>query len=202
MNLVKFRTKKDNYLEESEPIYMVYERAITRFLNKHNDPEEFSREDIKKLIYLEIKYIGAINRIRRKEAKISFFKQTPMERFNLMDTIVKLIGLLTPIELTQLFPVEKYYNGAAIQTKDYYYTMEEINKLDPRKPIGKEAFSLLWDYQNWDITIFIVEFMQTINLVGMYNGQPDALDVIFNATSDDVKEEKTIKLPSYLKVLK
>lgn len=201
MSVIKLRPKKDTYFAE-EPMYMVYERAISRFLAKHTEPEDFNRDDIKKLIYLEVKYIGAIERAKNRDTKLNFYKSTPMERFKFLDAIVSLIGLLKPIELMQLFPIEKYYDGAAIQTKDYYYTMDVINKLDPDKPIGNEVLSLLWDYQNWDITTFLVEFLQTINIVGMYHGKPDALDVLFNNLQDDKTDEKPNKLPSYLKVLK
>lgn len=189
MSIIQFKPKQEvRKILDQEPKYKPYERAIQRFIDTHAGLMEWSRDDIKKLIYLEVKYIEAVNRTSKDNTQISFYKKTPMERFNLLDAVVNLIGLLKPVELVEMFPVTKYYDGEAIQMKDYYFTMAAINKLDQDKPIGKEAFALLWDYQNRTLTYFMLETMSAMNLAGMYQGKQDMTDFIFNTLID--KDEK------------
>lgn len=202
MSVLKFKPKKIVIPTVEEPKYKIYERAISRYAANHSLTESHSTDDIKKLIYLEVKYIEAINRSSKDDAGISFYKHSPRERFDILDAVVNMIGLLKPMELVEIFPIDKYYDGEAIQIKDYYFTMEALNKLDPGKPIGREAFALLWDYQNWALTFFTLELMSTMNLVGMYQGEPDMTDFIFNTLFDDTEKEETKKLPKYLKILK
>lgn len=196
MSVVFFKPKAiDMKVVKQEPKHKIFERAIERFIQSHIGITEWGRDDIKKLIYLDIKYIEAIHRSDRNDDEIGFLKKSPMEQFSIMDAVVNIIGLLKPMELLEIFPVDKTYDGDKYQTKDYYYTMEALSKLNQDEPIGKEAFALLWDYQNQTITLFMVQLISVMNVVGMYQGLPDALDVILNnagKTEESRKDKFTI----------
>lgn len=188
-----------------EPMYKVYDRAIARFAINNEfktEIEDYSKEEIKKLIYLDVKYIGAI---KKSGDEVSFYKKTPFERFHILDAVLKLIGTLKPMELVEMFPVIKVYDGEKYQTKDYYFTMEAINKLDPDEPIGDKAFDLLWDYMNWDLTHFTLELIDTMSTVELYKGKRDITDFLFNELLNDDEPKKQIKkpkLPEYIKLIK
>ena len=200
MGVLKFKPKKNvKSVLRPEAKYELYGRAITRFTINHAN--SIGKDEMKMLIYLYVKYIGAVDRADTNDREISFYKNTPMERFQYLDTIVNMIGLLRPMELLQLFPVTKIYDGDKYQVKDYYYTMEALNKLDQDKPIGKEAFALLWDYTNWDISEFMVLMMGTMNMAGMYQGKQDMTDFIFDTLFDETEGEPR-EPHDYLKVVK
>lgn len=191
MSAILFRPKsQDNKAVRHEPIHKVYERAIDRFIISHTGLKNWSRDDYKKLIYLEVKYIEAIYIEYEGGSDSAFIKKTPMEKFNLMDVIVNTIGILNPVELTELFPVRKFYDGGKYQMKDYYNTMEALHRLNKEEPIGTGVYSLLWDYDNCSITSFMVHFIEIINIVGVYRGAPDALDVIFTNSENSKRIER------------
>lgn len=204
MNIVSFKEKQGRKniksMVEKEPSYRIYARAIDRFAVTHKGIKKMSKDDFKKLLYLQIKYIEAVNREKSQRNDVAFYKKTPMERFKLLDAIVKMIGMLKPAELLEMFPVDKHYKGHKRQFKDYFYTMNEINKLDPDEPIGEKAFELLWDYQNWTLTFFMLETMSAMNLARMYEGKADMIDML-EVFSYEAEEEAN-KRPEYLKLVK
>jgi len=56
------------------------------------------------------------------------------------------LGWLTPSEFMTISPIEKEYNGHKWGFKDYFYTRDYINTLDPSKPIGQEeALHFIWN---------------------------------------------------------
>lgn len=191
----------DIQLIKPEPKYEIYRRAIKRFTIAHEGLTEWNHDDIKKIIFLDVMFINSIRRIDRNENDIGYFHMEMMERFEYLESIVGLIGLLKPMELPELFPVDKIYDGDKYQSKDYYYTMEALRKLDPEQPIGREAFALLWDYQNWSLSFFLVELISVMNTVAQYQGKPDFFEYLFN--KDSKSENKPVSrfmiLPGGLK---
>lgn len=180
MSIILFKPLTDDIrLVKPEPKYKVYERAIQRFAEGHKGISELDHNDIKKLVLLEVKYIYAIHRSDVNKDDVAYYRMNPMDRFSCLDAIVNLIGLLKPMELSELFPICKIYDGDRYKTKDYYYTMEALNKLDPEQPIGQETFALLWDYQNWSVNFFMVELVSAMNIVGQYHGKQDFFDNLF-----------------------
>lgn len=185
MSIILFKPKtNDIKVIKPEPKYKVYERAIKRFADTHRGMTEWAHDDIKKMIFIEVNYMYAIHRTDKNENDISYYHMGIMERFEYLESIVGLIGLLKPMELQELFPVDKIYDGDKYQSKDYYYTMEALRKLDPEQPIGREAFALLWDYQNWSLSFFLVELISVMNTVAQYQGKPDFFDYLFNKDSN------------------
>ena len=87
------------------------------------------------------------------------------ENLHLMsEYILAVIGILTPRELMTVFPISKTFNGKKTETKDYFYTMSECEKIGLDTPIGFErAPKLLWDYENMHLREF------TVHTMGVYN---------------------------------
>lgn len=83
-------------------------------------------------------------------------------RLQLGELIADQIGKLTPRKLMRLFPVEKVYDGDKQGCKDYFSTMEHIEKFGLDKKID-DAMDFLWDYVNDDIAEFMVSYMCMIS---------------------------------------
>lgn len=117
-----------------------------------NGGGELTQEELRKICFSGTKYITLKHDIRNslqaldclditeKSAKTDFWE---------IEVVITLLGGLTPRNLMIAFPITKEFDGEKWCCKDYYYTMEEINKLDLDTPIGKDGIlELLWDYQN------------------------------------------------------
>ena len=78
--------------------------------------------------------------------------------------------MLTPKQLQQMFPISKEYDGDKYDMKDYYYTLHALEKAGMDKPIGTEmeAAHLLWDYQNTEISFFLMAYMGCIEDMYIY----------------------------------
>ncbi|SFL49836.1 hypothetical protein [Lactococcus garvieae] len=85
--------------------------------------------------------------------------------FHLCEITMNLIGSLTPKELMEIFPIEKIYDGKKYQTKDWFSAHEAVQQLAQETPISesKEVFDFLWDYHNWDLHIFTVNVIASMN---------------------------------------
>ena len=44
--------------------------------------------------------------------------------------------------------------------KDYFFTMNSAKEIGMDTPIGENILEFLYDYTNWDINMFYVEFNQ------------------------------------------
>ena len=71
-----------------------------------------------------------------------------------------------------LFPITKEFDGDRYQTKDYFYTRKYIKTLEPEKPIGENVSEFLWEYSNWDITIFNLTSLGYLDNLLILKGQP------------------------------
>ncbi|MED1800677.1 hypothetical protein [Brevibacillus porteri] len=100
-------------------------------------------------------------------------------RFHITEAIMAYISLVTPRRFTSIFPITKEYDGNRRGTKDYFYTVDKIAELGWDKPIGETSetvFDFLWDYHNWDITFFLVEFMSLMSDMRRAQGQPGIME--------------------------
>ncbi|SHI91786.1 hypothetical protein [Parasporobacterium paucivorans] len=197
MGIVAFRPKKKVIPSSSKMRCEIYERAIVRFAANYSGSGELTKDNIKKLVYLNVKYVGAVNRAKREEYDISFYEKSPIKRLDILNATLDLMGLLTPAELMEIFPICKEYDGERYGVKDYFSTMEAIKELGTDKPIGSDSFSFLWDYRNMDVSRFLVELMSNMELMRMYQGKQSFMDYIMNMEP----EQKEKKLPEYLKLL-
>ena len=205
-------------MESNDYMYNLYLDSFIRTIKEFaEDPENKNSTDhVKRAILYGVK---AINIKPKSDYLIREHIET---EFNFINAITKLMGTLTPGEFMQVFPIEKDYKGHKYGAKDYFYTRDYINTLDPDKPIGPddEILHFLWEYTNWEITEFVVASMECISNWNRLNGEPTLVDEIagelglelFTVHTDNlgndfiIQDGKTIKLgkprPKHLKLVK
>lgn len=120
--------------------------------------------------------------------------------FEFVEVVSLLLSTMIPKEFIEIFPIDKRYDGAKYEMKDYYYTIDYMNTLDPLKPIGGEINKLLWEYQNMDIRLFNVRLLGYLDDMRNLRGQPNVIDELLNSGVPEKVVEK--EYPSYLKLLK
>lgn len=150
--------------------------AFTRFLNQHNcqDLEELEKENgLEKFIYLGVNHICTLSEDFSKELSTDII----IMEFTYSEELLKAMGRLTPIRFQQLFPIEKRYDGARYDIKDYFYTKELMDKLPENQPIGnfETMFHLLWNYQNLNLEEFLLQYMALISFLWQLQGGQDPL---------------------------
>ena len=95
-------------------------------------------------------------------------------RYQDLKQVMEAIGRLTPAELLRMYPVEKKFNGTRWNEKDYFYTMDKLRCWPADQPLGgaNDVACLLWDYQNWDLTDVLLEWMHVIGDLRIYCNDP------------------------------
>lgn len=160
-----------------------YFRALFRFQIKHpkyKNPKKLGREDLKRYVFLGVKAFGKECFNNRDNSKIK-----SMERINWLyersHSIMAAIGLLTPRELMQMFPVTKDYGGDKGGYKDYFWTIENLGKLPPDKPIGspQDAADVLWNYVNQDTECFFFTWMDSIDDLKTYCNKNEPFEAFY-----------------------
>lgn len=92
-------------------------------------------------------------------------------------TLMKtLISKLTPRELMQIFPITKDYDGYKLECKDYFYTMNECQRIGFDTPIGEKVDNLLWDYMNMHTRMFVVKEMSVMSDIRVLQGQKGIME--------------------------
>jgi hypothetical protein len=126
---------------------------------------------LERTIFYGVKYFGRAG------------KNTTLEdmerRFHITEAIMAYISLVTPRRFVEIFPINKEYDGKRWGTKDYFYTVDKIAEIGWDKPIGETTetvLDFLWDYNNWDITFFLVEFMSLMSDMRRAQGQPGIME--------------------------
>ena len=157
-----------------------YSNALWRFLASRGGASKVHRlqgDDLAKYIYLEVKAYR-----KEKWKEINHIKNKSCleieNRYKEIKMVLDAIGRLTPQKLLQLYPVTKEYDGERWDCKDYFYTMDKLKQWPPDKPIGtaQEVACLLWDYQNTDLEIMLLQWLNAVDDLKIYcnkNGPSD-----------------------------
>jgi len=124
--------------EKSTKLSDIHFRGFMIVLKRFNKEASDRKPDIYKAIYHGVSF-GAV--LDEKQTALN-----PEELFAFFESVNTLIGILTPIELTGIFPIDKIYDGAKWQLKDYFSTMDALNKYGMDKPIGENYMQVLWTY--------------------------------------------------------
>lgn len=158
----------------------MYSNALWRFLASRGGASKVHRlqgDDLSKYIYLAVKAYR-----KEKWKEINHIKNKSCleieSRYKEVKAVLDAIGRLTPQKLLQLYPVTKEYDGERWDCKDYFYTMDKLKQWPPDKPIGtaQEVACLLWEYQNQDLEIMLLQWMDVIDDLKIYcneNGPSD-----------------------------
>lgn len=179
---------------------------------------------IKKIVTYGIKAINLQYRLSNDKKCITrdyTTRELVISKFKCNDFILSLIGELTPREFMSLFPIRKIFDGDKYQTKDYFYTRDYMNKLDQDNPMKYQIniMELLWEYMNWEITMFNVAVINCIDDLRKLDGQPSMIMEFCKENGigthtmytdekgkkflvdDETGKSKSVKTrPSYLKV--
>lgn len=175
------------YHDHEEPLKCIQKDKSTSYLDawvrmqkrlgKKINPHKMDKEELIKYIYLGVKALMVKYRSRPKYLDPEYIQN----EYSMISSIVEGIGLLTPKEIVQIFPVSKEYDGSRYDTKDYFYTMDTLKKYKPDEPIGnqQEAINLLWEYVNHDISFFMVMRMRCISDLSVYCGIEEPLNEFY-----------------------
>lgn len=194
--------------------YNLYLDAFINSVKQYADSK--AKDDIKRAVFYGVKATNL------KEKPKHLTREAAESNFQFGSIIKDMIGLLTPGEFMTIFPIEKEYKGHKWGMKDYFYTRDYINTLDPNKTIAEQEDPLMfiWEYTNWDITEFNVNLMGYLSDLRQLEGYPSLATEwaemngieTFTVHQDQkgnkfiIKDGKAAKLnkpmPKYLKVVK
>lgn len=115
-----------------------------------------------------------------------------VEELEFMDKIQYYMGLLTPSEFVNLFPITKDYDGDKYELKDYFYTRDYIATL-PDEPIGDvdKVSEFLFEYHNREISKFAVKFLCVASQLQRLNGQPSIAELFAEKNGIETRETFT-----------
>lgn len=141
----------------------LYLQALTNVLETSDKMQSYTKENIKKVVVYGIKYINAHVKVTAVEDADIFHK--------LVLETCDFIGLLTPNEFMNIFPIAKEFNGHKWEVKDYFYTRDYLNTLERDKPIKDQnidngsVVGFLWEYHNWEIIRFTVKLTTALERI-------------------------------------
>ena len=149
-----------------------YHNSVLQTIEKNKGMKiaDYPQDDLMKIALAGIKYINSIREIKRENARVGTdYVQTLEESqaaFQLIDAIFTVCGYLTLRNFVTTFPIDKTYDGAKWEEKDYFYTMDVLSKMDWDKPIGRDELSeLLWDHMNADLRHAYIEYTNAMSAI-------------------------------------
>lgn len=166
--LIDYKPKRENYT-----------RAYIRLVDSMQyisdsltmlEMKESHTDDFKRTLFLMIKLYG------KEDLKILDVEpELVAKQFSILSSIDSMVGLLTPREFMELFPIEKDFDGAKYECKDYFYTMNYVKEFGVDTVIGDKASEFLMEYCNWDINEYMCYWMGVVNRMHMLQGGKDIL---------------------------
>lgn len=159
--------------------FMMFSRATKQ---AENELTQGKREGIKRAVYAGVRFYNLHD--------YNGSETNPFKRYETWTVVIDLISLLTPVELIEMFPINKVYDGDRWEVKDYFYTMGEINKLSLKKPLGNAAIDLLMDYENEHLRTFVVNGMCVISGMARFKTGPSLIDQFVRKTKHEGEGEK------------
>ena len=161
-----YRIAKLNEIWERQ-YYTALEKSCTARVGKIKD---LPQDELAKIGLAGIKYICSLRDVTRENKRLGIDQGHTLTdeqvRFNVIEGIFTILGCLTLRNFVTTFPIDKTYDGAKWEEKDYFYTMEVLSKMDWDVPIGRDKLSeLLWDYMNADLRHAYVEFTTAMSAI-------------------------------------
>nr|MDH3153197.1 hypothetical protein [Bacillus licheniformis] len=160
LKVIEGTRKPDHY----SIYHRMFQKAVIESARKIQRTNQIDTDDFKKIAFAGIKMINLEKARSRRFLEV---------KARLIEFIQTVIGKLTPGELMQMFPIRKQYDGEKFGMKDYFSTMHAVKEKGIDNCIGteEEVFDFLWDYQNPDITLFMVTLVSTVSDLGRASGQ-------------------------------
>lgn len=149
-----------------------YQNAIDKAMegNKGKQFADCTQEGLIKIALSGVKYINSLHEIKMENERTDTGYTESLEeskaKFNLIDAIFTVMGYIKLKNLIITFPVTKNFDGHKWESKDYFYTMGVLSKMDWDKPVGcDEVFDFLWDYENEDLRNVCIDYMCAMSAV-------------------------------------
>lgn len=166
--LIDFKPKHINY---ARAFHRRYEMINSQSDMTMQEMKETYPDEFKKDLFLLIKLKSTTGFDVLKSAESEFI----INEFRIISAIDGMIGLLTPREFMNMFPIEKSFDGEKYQWKDYFYTMDYVKKFGIDKVIGDKAAEFLMEYQNLDVGRYMVYWMGVVNRMSVVQDGKDIL---------------------------
>lgn len=143
---------------------------VMRYTKEYGTLYKLPQDKLAKVGLTGIKYICSCRDVSRENTRLGIDEPKTLKqnqfRFQLIDSIFGVLGCLTLRNFVNTFPINKTYDGAKWECKDYFSTMDVLKKMDWDKPIGRDKLSeLLWDYYNADLRHAYVEFTNAMSAI-------------------------------------
>lgn len=171
--------------------------------------------DNKKMVYYGIMYFYK-------------FDKKSIETVQQLDDCLTYIALinkkmkeLTFNEVINIFPIRKDFDGERFECKDYYSTIEYLNKFDLNEPIGEEVNDFFWNYYNSILMAYSAKELILFDMYRMLEGKESFMTewarmvgvdtykinekqgYIYNTTTGKTKPYKKYKKRNkYIKIVK
>lgn len=151
-----------------------YQNSILQAAQKNKDIKlisDYPQTDVMRIAFSGIKYICSWCNVKRENDRLKIGEylnslEESQATFRLIDAIFTVCGCLTLRNFVITFPIDKTYDGAKWECKDYFSTMKVLSKMDWDKPIGRDELSeLLWDYENADLRRVYIEFTTAMSAI-------------------------------------
>lgn len=155
--------------------------ALRRFTDVHGGMDgagKLEGGELARYIYLAVKAYGKENQAEYNHAGTVKSCLEIERRHHHLLQVMTAIGRLAPRKLLQMYPVTKEYAGEQMGWKDYFFTMGRLKKLPMDEPIGdaQDVACLLWDYQNWDLELLLLQWMNVLSDMEIYCNEPGVND--------------------------
>mgnify|MGYP006875284948 FL=1 len=151
-----------------------YHNTVSSLFEKYKSIDEWSQDELMKVALCGVKYINYAIDIDAINHRLDSTYQTPFEvkqnSFNLIDALFGIIGRIKLKNLIKIFPIDKDYDGAKWECKDYFFTMDVLREKGLDNAVGRDnVFDLMWDYENRELRKLTVFYMSCMS--AMYQRQ-------------------------------
>lgn len=179
-NFTVIKSTDEDKLKEMNNIYRIaklneiwkrqFFDTVMKYTEEYGTLYKLPQDKLAKVGLAGIKYICSCRDVSRENIKLGVDELKTLKenqyRFQLIDNIFGVLGCLTLRNFVNTFPIDKTYDGAKWECKDYFSTMEVLSNMDWDKPIGRDELSeLLWDYDNADLRHAYVEFTTAMSAI-------------------------------------
>ena len=168
--------------KKEKPDYVVlYCDAMLRTLERLKEAPADKQAKLRAIFY-GVKLIGVTDNRNLTEEEAE-------RRFWMINSTQAMMKAITPIELMQMFPVKKAYDGQRGDCKDYFFTMDVLRQHGLDKPLGEAVNEILWNYMNPNIMALVVASLAVMDELRRHNGEKSMFQ--------EFMDEQGVKLPTY-----
>ena len=163
---VEYRMKKVEGYER------MFKKALINAGESYELTSNFDTESRKKLFFSGVKFVNSLSFNNEDTREVIF------DRFQLIEYINSTASELSPKDIQEIFPIEKRYDGARYEMKDYFYTKRFIEEFGEVQPI-QNVFEFLWDYQNIELKIYLIKYLKLLSAIRSAEGNQGIAEEFF-----------------------